>query len=87
MIKRDWLERGIYTKWDVLDCNRMPFSRENFEEKYNIKTEFLRYRELPMYDPLTPCNSYLNITLSLDHKGVSSIYKMILGRQNVYWKM
>ena len=33
-----------------------------------------------MYGPCSPCNSFLNIILSLDDKGVSNIYRMMIGR-------
>ena len=72
-----------------------PYSLKNFEEKFNLKTNFLEYgafcrvikdylgqKELPMHNPIDPVNSYLNIVLSLDKKGVSSIYKIMLGNHN-----
>ena len=33
-----------------------------------------------MYGPLSPCNSFLNSILSLDDKGVSNIYNLMIGR-------
>ena len=33
-----------------------------------------------MHIPLEPVNSYSNIVLSLDKKGVSNIYKIMLGK-------
>ena len=42
--------------------------------------EFLKYKEAPMNGPMSPCNSFLNIVLSCDDKGVSNIYKMTIGR-------
>ena len=31
-IKREWLETGIYSVWDVLDANRRPYSIQEFED-------------------------------------------------------
>ena len=72
-----------------------PYSLKNFEEKFNLKTNFLEYgafcrvindylgqKELTMHNPIDPVNSYLNIVLSLDKKGVSNIYKIMLGKHN-----
>ena len=63
------------------------------ENKYDIATnfleygavttkirEFLRNKELPLQGLSLPCNSYVNIVISMDRKGVSNIYKMMLGR-------
>ena len=33
-----------------------------------------------MYNPITPVNSYLNILLNVDQKGVSNIYRIMLGK-------
>ena len=76
-----------------LDEDIKPYSLENFEEQFDLKTNFLEYgafcrvikdhldqKELPMHIPLEPVNSYLNIVLSLDKKGVSNIYKIMLGK-------
>ena len=35
-----------------------------------------------MHNPIDPVHSYLNIVLSLDKKGVSNIYKIMLGKHN-----
>ena len=42
-IKREWLEKGIYSIWDLLNYDRKPYSMTNFEEKFNLKTSFLEY--------------------------------------------
>ena len=70
-----------------------PYALRKFEDKFGIKTNFLEYgafckviknhldqRELPMHIPLMPTNSCLNTVLSLDKKGVSNIYKIMLGK-------
>ena len=35
-----------------------------------------------MHNPIDPVNSYLNVVLSLDKKGVFNIYKIMLGKNN-----
>ena len=42
-IKREWLEKGINTVWDIIDCNRQPMTMEVFKKTYNVKTNFLEY--------------------------------------------
>ena len=42
-IKREWLEKGICSVWDILDNNRKPYSMIEFEERFNLKTNFLEY--------------------------------------------
>ena len=92
-IKRSWLERGIYTIWDLMKDNKVILSQEEFENKYDIATNFLEYgavtkiireffknKELPLHGLSLPYNSYINIVISLDRKGVSNIYKMMIGR-------
>ena len=92
-IKRSWLERGICTLWDLMKDNKIILNQDEFENKYNIATnfleygavttkirEFLRNKELPLQGLSLPCNSYVNIVISMDRKGVSNIYKMMLGR-------
>ena len=92
-IKRSWLEKGICTIWDLLKDTKNILNQEEFENKYDIVTNFLEYgavttkirmflrtKESPLHDLSLPCNSYVNIVISLDRKGVSNIYKMMLGR-------
>ena len=72
-----------------------PYSLKHFEEKYNLKITFLEYgalcrvikdylsqKDLPMHNTTNPVNSYLNVVLSLDKKGVSNIYKIMLGNHS-----
>ena len=92
-IKRSWLEKGICTIWDLMKDTKNILSQEEFVNKYDIATNFLDYgavaskirgflrnKELPLYDLVSPCNSSLNIIISLDRKGVSNIYRMMIGR-------
>ena len=73
--------------------NKVILSQEEFENKYDTATNFLEYgavttivreflknKELPLYGLSVPCNSYINIVISLDRKGDSNIYKMMIGR-------
>ena len=40
-IMSEWLEKGIYTTWDVIDFDRLPYSQENTGERHNSKTKLL----------------------------------------------
>ena len=42
-IKREWVETGIYCLWDVLDRIRQPYTKIDFDKKFNLKTNFLEY--------------------------------------------
>ena len=42
-LKKRWLDSGIQTIYDILDSNMEPYSLRNFEEKFNLKTNFLEY--------------------------------------------
>ena len=94
-IKKSWLDGGIQTIYDILDSNMEPYPLNAFEEKFNLKTIFLEYgafcrvikdylsqKVLPIQNPTDPLNSYLNMVLSLDKKGVSNIYKIMLGNHS-----
>ena len=94
-IKKGWLGRGIQTIYDILDANMEPYSLKHFEEKYDLKIIFLEYvalcrvikdylsqKDLPMHNTTDPVYSYLNVVLSLDRKGVSNIYKIMLGNHS-----
>ena len=94
-ILKSWLDSGIQTISDILEANLEPYSLNTFEERFNSKTNFLEYgafcriikdflsqKILPLENPTAPVNSYLNIVLSLDKKGVSNIYKIMLGNHN-----
>ena len=75
-----------------MNDNKVILSQEEFENKYDTTTNFLEYgavttivreflknKELPLYGLSLPCNSYINIVISLDRKGDSNIYKMMIG--------
>ena len=94
-IKKEWLERGIHSVWDILDCDRKPYSMSNFELRFNLKTTFLEYgafcikikgylghKDQPMLSPIDPQNPYINIILNMDKKGVSNIYRVMLGKNH-----
>ena len=62
-----------------------------FDNTYNVKTNFLEYgivckkvkeflewRDKPDFNHVAPNNCMLNIVLSLDTKGVSNIYNMLV---------
>ena len=73
-IKKSWLDNAIQTIYDLLDEDMKSYSLENFEEKFNLKNNFLEYgafcrvikdylgqKELPLHIPFGPVNYYLNI--------------------------
>ena len=37
---------------------------------------------MPLHNPIAPCNSMLNVVLLMDTKGVSHIYKLLIGRNS-----
>ena len=41
---------------------------------------YLDNKIMPLQLPIEPCNYMLNVILSLDTKGVSYIYKMLMGK-------
>ena len=88
-IKKNWLDSGVQIISDLLDDDMKPYALKRFEDKFGIKTNFLEYgafckviknhldqRELPMHIPLMPTNC----TVFLYKKGVSNIYKIMLGK-------
>ena len=89
------MERGIYSVWDILDLDRKPYSMSDFESGYDLKTNFLEYgafcirikeylghKDQPMLNPIDPQNSYINILINMDKKGVSNIYRVMLGKNH-----
>ena len=91
--RREWLEKGVYSVWDVLNTDRQPYSLQEFEDRYSLRTDLLEYgsfcidikeyighKDLPLHNPNNPVDSYMNILLSLDQKGVANIYKIMLGK-------
>ena len=87
-LKPLWLKKGITIKDDLLDDECSLMSSDDFQDIYNIKTNFLEYgglmltlknfldnQELPEHRPNRPTNSPINIILNKDTKGVSNLYK------------
>ena len=67
----------------------------DFESRFNLRTNFLEYgsfcikineylghKDQPMTNPIEPQNSYLNVILNMDKKGVSNIYRVMLGKNH-----
>ena len=67
----------------------------DFEWRFNLKTnileygafcikikEYLGHKNQPMLSPIDPQNSYINILLNMDTKGVSNIYRVMLGKNH-----
>ena len=78
-IKKDWIAKGVYTLWDLLEPKSKPMSLENFESKYKLKSNFLEYgtfskiirdflewKEKPYFNYVDPTNCMLNIILQKD---------------------
>ena len=89
-LKHKWLKKGVITIGDVLTENCRIMSIENFQETFNINTNFLEYGgfiltmknfmdnlEKPTENLTRPVNSLLNIVLNKDTSGVSNLYKSI----------
>ena len=94
-IKKEWILKGVYTVNDLLQTNGKILSQIDFEQKFQLKTNFLEYgavtmkinaflqsRESPLYSYSTPNNCIMNVILQKDSKGVSTIYKMLLSKNN-----
>ena len=92
-IKKDWLLRGVYNINDLLHADGKFLTQIEFETKFNLQTNFLEYgavlmkikaflqmRETPLYSHSAPNNCLLNVILQKDTKGVSTIYKLLLGK-------
>ena len=89
-LKHKWYTNGVSIVGDILteDCKIMNL--EQFQQKFNIKTNFLEYGgyaltiklfldnlELPNFNLTKPANSLLNKILNRDSSGVSNIYKAL----------
>ena len=85
---------SLYNKWSPTGRWESP-NQNDFEQKFQIQTNFLEYgavvmkvkaflqsREIPLYSHTTPNNCLLNIILHKDIKGVSTIYKLLLSKNN-----
>ena len=85
--------RRVTTIWDLIGSTRQPMVLEEFENTYNVQTNFLEYgvvcrkvrdflewKDKPDYNPVAPYKCMLNIVLSIDTKEVSNTYELLLGR-------
>ena len=94
-IKPSWLNRGITTIGDVLNEKCQIYFLEDFQDRYNLSTNFLEYggfamtiklfldnREKPGFNVSKPSNCLLNTILCRDVKGVSQLYKSLKGKQS-----
>ena len=94
-IKKEWILNGVYTINDLLQAHGKFLTQNDFEQKSRVKTNFLEYgavvmkvkaflqsRETPLFSHPTPNNCLLNIILQKDIKGVSTIYKLLLSKNN-----
>ena len=83
-------KKGVIIIGDVLTENCRIMSIENFQEIFNIRTNFLEYGdfiltiknfmdnlEKPTENLTRPVKSLLNIVLNKDTSGVSNLYKSI----------
>ena len=78
---------------DLVDTYGRPMELLQFQNTFQVKTNFLEYGKVcillknflifedfpEMKSPL-PSNSYLNIVVHMDRKGVSNLYKTLQGR-------
>ena len=94
-IKKTWKQKGVYIVNDILDRNRNTMSIMEFQNTFNIKTNFLEYgsfcskisnyirwKDISEGTTVYPCNSYLNVLLSKDKKGVSCTYRQLMGKND-----
>ena len=94
-LKHKWLKKGVSLVGDILteDCKLM--SLDQFQETFDIKTNFLEYGgfaltiklfldnlDTPTSNLARPQNSLLNQILHRDNSGVSNLYKSIY-KQNL----
>ena len=94
-IKREWLLKGVYNINDLLQANGKFLTQIDFETKFQLQTNVLEYgavlmkvkaflqsRETALFSHSTPNNCLLNVILQKDIKGVSTIYKLLLSKNN-----
>ena len=92
-LKKEWFDKGIRTLNDIVDTYGKPMDLQTFKEVYQVKTNFLeyggfckkiksflRYKDFPHVKTTLPRNSYINIIVSKDKKGVSNLYRSLQGR-------
>jgi len=46
LVWKSWVERGIYFIQDILNCNGNFLTLDEFQTKFQIKTNFLQYFQL-----------------------------------------
>ena len=94
-INREWKDKGITVISDLIDYSKKLYSMADFIQKYQVKTNFLEYarvsikvneylnwRDTPEYREPRPKKSFLNSILSVDIKGESNLYKLLLPKGN-----
>ena len=93
--KPTWLRKGITTVRDVLVDNCKILSLEEFQNKYDISSNFLEYggfavtiklfldnREKHSFNVTRPVNCLLNNILLRGTKGVSNLYRALCQTYN-----
>ena len=91
--KMSWYDKGIRKINDLVDTYGRPMELTQFQNTFKIKSnflefgkvcillkKFLRFKEFPENSSPLPSNSYLNIIVNMDKKGVSNLYKTLNGR-------
>ena len=91
--KKSWYDKGIRKINDLVDTYGRPMELLQFQNRFQVKTNFLEYRKVcillkdflrfkdfPETKSPLPSNSYLNIVVHMDKKGVSNLYKTLQGR-------
>ena len=91
--KKPWYDKGIRKINDLVDTYGKPLELKEFQQKFGVKTNFLeygricillknflRFKDFPETKSPLPSNSYLSIIVHMDKKGVSKLYKSLLGR-------
>ena len=92
-IEESCFDKGIRTLNDIVDSLGRPMELDEFQESFNFRTIFLEYgslcieiknfpnyKDFPICKSTLPRNSYLNIIVSKDAKGISSLYRNLHSR-------
>ena len=93
IFKKSWYDNGIRKINDIVDTYGRPMELLDFQQIFLVKTNFLEYgricillknflifNDFPETKSPYPSNSYLSIIVHMDKKGVSKLYKSLLGR-------
>ena len=93
--KHQWLKKGISIIGDILDEHNDFLSLEVFQERYEVRTNFLEYggfiltiklyldnKEKTQHNLMRPTNCLISSILSKDSKGVSNLYKYMHTENN-----